>query len=708
MAAGRSEPKARSTEAPAHDSRRGADRRRTGDERRVFAALVENSSDFIALDDASATVTYLNRAGRELVGLTDADPVQQTRIPDYYVPEQREFAASVIMRTTLDHGHWTGETRFRHWRTGEAISVSAEHFLIRVSGGGRVLGIGTIVRDITELKRSEEQLRRSRDDLRLSEARLAGIVAASPDAIISIDRRQRITLFNEGAERVFGYARDEVLGRPLDLLFPERFSVAHREHVRAFAEGAESARQMGQAGAVVGRRRTGEEFPVDAAISKVDVGGRLVITVTLRDITEHMRVETEQRFLADVGAMLTSTLDYEETLGNIARLAVRDLADICIVDGVDEDGRIRRLKVMSRDENEAWLCDLFMQALPDRMSPGPIRAVLDDRRPVVVPEVTSTTIAALSPSPQRRRALRAAGLTGLLAVPLLAHGTLVGAITLLSRSTARVYGPTEVRLAEELANRAALSIAHARLFREAQRALRIRDDVLAVVSHDLKNPVITIGLLAQLLRRSRPLDARQLEDFADNIQRSVEEMHLLIDDLLDFARIHSDTFSVELHAQHLHEVVMPTIDRMRVLAEAKRLRIDVDVPVDLPEVAADARRVGQVISNLVGTAIKFTPDGGTVQVVARREGDTVLTSVTDTGIGIPAEHLPRIFDRFWQAPRNEHAGIGLGLSIAKGIVEAHGGTIWVESQPGKGSTFSFTLPLTDLDARTEKETAGIA
>jgi signal transduction histidine kinase len=251
-----------------------------------------------------------------------------------------------------------------------------------------------------------------------------------------------------------------------------------------------------------------------------------------------------------------------------------------------------------------------------------------------------------------------------------------------------------VRLAEELARRATLSMENSWLFAEARRAVALRDDVLAIVSHDLRTPVVAIGVVATLLRQGERVDPSELQRLAGSMERSVEEMHLLIDDLLDLAKIQSGTFSLHTYAEKLNEVVTPAIDGMSLLAEAKHHSLQVDVPPELPQVAIDARRVGQVMSNLVGNAIKFTPEGGTIRVAARHERHAVVVSVTDTGAGIPPDQLRHIFDRSWQAQRARHTTSGLGLSIAKGIVEAHGGTIWAESELGKGSSFSFTLPLT--------------
>jgi signal transduction histidine kinase len=247
-------------------------------------------------------------------------------------------------------------------------------------------------------------------------------------------------------------------------------------------------------------------------------------------------------------------------------------------------------------------------------------------------------------------------------------------------------------VAEELALRAALSIENARLFSEAQSAIKTREDVLAVVSHDLKNPVATMKLVAQIFRGFEDIDANKIWELASKVQRSADEMDALIDDLLDFARIQSGTFSVVPSLIGLSEVVMPVIERMGLQAEAKGQILEVESFANLPDISVDAHRIGQVVSNLVRNAINFTPQGGTIRVSARQEGQQILVCVTDTGSGIPKEHLLKIFDRFWRVPGTRKRGTGLGLSIAKGIVEAHGGTVWAESELGKGSSFFFTLP----------------
>ena len=415
------------------------------------------------------------------------------------------------------------------------------------------------------------------------------------------------------------------------------------------------------------------------------------------DISERKRLENEQRFLAEIGAVLSSSLDIDETLENIARLAVRDIADLCIIDLDEEGGGGGLLKVMSRDASKAWISDLFPGLPLNRHRPDWLRAVVESKRPLLMERLSSEAHDVFCTHPEHRRALREAGLQSALAVPLVAHGNLLGAIVLLSFSPSAIFGPADLRLAQELAERSALSIENSRLYLEAQRAIKTRENVLAMVSHDLKNPVATIGLVAHVLQHYEPTDAVRLNDLAGKIQRAVDKMLLLISDLLDFSKIQSGTFSVDVHADWLDAMVIPAIDSVRALADAKQQTIELNISPRLPEVLADSRRIGQVLANLLGNAIKFTPDGRTIRVTARQQADTIVVSVSDEGPGIPAEHLSKVFDRFWQAKETRQMGSGLGLSIARGIVEAHGGTIWAESELGKGSSFYFTLPLAKLD-----------
>ena len=358
---------------------------------------------------------------------------------------------------------------------------------------------------------------------RLTEFLLSDIVAISADAIICIDAEQRITLFNEGAERIFGWNADEAIGQPLDILIPERAREQHHVHVERFGESAERARRMGHRQEISGLRKNGEEFPAEAAIAKVKMGDSVVYSVVLRDITEQVEL-------------------------------------------------------------------------------------------------------------------------------------------------------------------------HKRL----QRAVFARDETVGVVAHDLRNPVSAVKMLSQaLLNRADALDDGDTEQLK-LIREAAMQMDGLIQDLLDITRVESGRLTIDAQPVATIALLEGALRTLRPLVEEAGIQLVTDFPTSLPKVNADQERIGQVLSNLVGNAIKFGKDGGQIAVTASVSGTEVIVSVSDTGRGITPEHLPHIFDRFWQASHStmRTRGAGLGLPIAQGIIGAHGGQIRVESTAGEGTTVFFTLPVT--------------
>ena len=235
-----------------------------------------------------------------------------------------------------------------------------------------------------------------------------------------------------------------------------------------------------------------------------------------------------------------------------------------------------------------------------------------------------------------------------------------------------------------------------RLYGEAKEVIDAREEVLRIVAHDLRNPLSTVAMTTQLLLHVSSTD-QQRADRLTIIQRAGERMNRLINDLLSVSIIEAGRLTVDPQPTAVRAILADAIEMLRPIAADKSVLLETSAPDDLPDVLADSGRILQVLSNLIGNAIKFTPKGGTITISVYTLGQGVRFEVADTGPGIPPEQLANIFGRFWQASRADSRGIGLGLSIAKGIVEAHGEQLRVSSTVGIGSTFSFQLkPATDL------------
>lgn len=548
-------------------------------------------------------------------------------------------------------------------------------------------------------------------DPSVARARFERIVEIAADAIISVDEEQRIVLFNRGAEEIFGWAREEVLGEGLEMLLPERFRAGHARHLAAFAEGPEAARRMGERREIAGLHRDGREFPAEASISRLETPTGRIFTVVLRDITEGKRAEETQRFLAEAGEVLARTLNYEATLEGLVRLALPRLADWCAVDVCGDDGGVRRIQVAHRDPAHAEAAAALCAYPPDPARPHPAIAVIETGEPELVEPVTDGFLEAIARDQVHLGLMRELAPSSLLVVPLTARGRTLGALSLFSSDTARTHSDDELGFAMDLARRAALAVDNARLYREARDAVAVRDEVLGVVSHDLGNPLSAVLVSARvidgLLKAGRAEDARE---HVQAVRQSALQMERLIRDLLEIRRIEAGRLILVPRREPVRGLVDEAVAALRPLAEDRGIELRTRVEDLVPDaVRADADRVRQVFSNLIGNALKFTPAAGTITVsaaparraeegVARGEGEgpgEVLFSVADTGPGIPPEELPRVFDRFWQARRHGRDGVGLGLAIARGLVEAHGGRVEVESEVGRGSRFLFTLPAYD-------------
>ena len=532
-----------------------------------------------------------------------------------------------------------------------------------------------------------------------SEAMFEAILAIAADAIITIDASQKITHFNEGAEATFGYRPNEILGQPLDVLLPERVRGVHAAHIAHFAEAPESARRMGERREIFGRRRNGDEFPAEASISKLRTNAGWVFTVVLRDVTDRKRAEQDERFLADAGALLAASLDLETTLATIVQLPIPRLGDLAVIDFDDEQEGTRRVVTSVRDGERAQI----LAELSARRAPlwqygsdaSGARESLDELVDGPTPEWLAT-----ASTPADAASLQRLGLRAVLRTRIVTRGRVIGTLTLLATEARRRYDDADVALARKLTALSGLALDNARLYHMSQRLSRARDEILGVVSHDLRNPLSAITMCTNVLLETPPDTDDERRELLRAIDDAADWMNRLIRDLLDVTSIEAGRLSLERGPTDVIAVVEQAVAMFSSQARDRGLILSIDIPEVPPTLYADAERLVQVLANIIGNALKFTEPGGRVTVAIETTPPHVRIAVTDTGAGIPAEHLPHIFDRYWHARRGaKQRGSGLGLAIAHGIVEAHNGAIQVTSVPGEGSSFVVILPIAPVPAR---------
>ncbi len=399
-------------------------------------------------------------------------------------------------------------------------------------------------------------------------------------------------------------------------------------------------------------------------------------------------------FLAEVGARLAGTLDYEATLASTARLAVPHFADYCIVDLLEPDGAIRRVAVAHADPARAALARDLERYPPSPRGAHPMLEVLRTGTPVLLVE-PDAWMAGESLDPAYVEVVGQLGARSNMIAPLVARGRVVGALTFALADSGRQYRLADLEFAGEVARRAALAVDNARLYQEAQDAVRARDAFLARASHELRTPLTSIVGTVRLARRA--LAGRLGESpglLLEVADRNLTTMVALINNLLDASKLTAGAEVLEASAVDLGDVARRSAEVVAAQARERRVHLEVKVPDGL-RLAGDPLKLEQVLINLLANGVSFTPAGGRVTLEAEPERGAVVIRVRDTGEGIPPEDLDRVFEPFVQV-RERHArrhGTGLGLTICRQIVSLHGGRIWAESEgEGRGSTFVVSLP----------------
>ena len=640
-----------------------------------FRTTFERAGVGMVIADAEGRFVTTNPRFQRFLGY-EAEELEGMRFTEITWPEDADLDWSL----------------FEELRQGWRDSYEIEKRYVRKDGKvvwGRLIGTSVrngrtsyigMVEEITTRKEAEE-----------AQARLVELLEATPDGVGIIDAQGYSVFLNRAGRRMLGIAEDaDITGHMVSRYHPAwAASIILRE---ALPTAAQEGVWQGETAL---RSSDGREIPVSQVVLAHRRGQERVqyYSTIFRDQTARFRTEQAQRFLLDASSALSTSLELERTIESIAGLVVPDRADYCFLDLL-EDGVARRAMAVHRDPALATL----MQAL--RESPDPARAqlgvgqVLRSGEPLLVKQVTEPWLEATSSSPEHGRLLRTLAPCSEMTVALRARGEVIGALTFGSTTPDRHFEEDDLRIAEDLCSRASLALDNAWLYRDARRATAARDDLLRIVAHDLRNPLDTISLSAQALRRSSTGEQRAADRQLEMIARAVDRALHLVNDLLDVGKMEAGTLTVIASPQDPVALIDDAVSAHRGLAEHRRLELEVKLPEErLPLVLADRARVLQIFSNLIGNALKFTPDGGRITLRAVPQDGFLAFEVEDTGPGVAPEDLPFLFQPFWQAESSGRSGAGLGLPIVKGLVGAHGGTIGVESDPGQGTRVRFTLPV---------------
>ncbi len=528
-------------------------------------------------------------------------------------------------------------------------------------------------------------------ELYASEQKHRGLFDGAFDSILVADAKSNIIRANKQLLNIFGYNLEELVGKPIEILIPERFRHAHVAQRTGYSQKP-VARPMGASLDLFGRRKDGSEFPIDISLTPIKTADGLEVTAIIRNISERKKNEDQKSFLVKLGQTLSDTWDYQLKIQHAVDMMVPTLADICIASSLD--GNVLNFRAIGiQDESKRILLQTFASHIvPTHGDQTAVGHVLETLKPLLIVNVAEDILSKPLIDQECCKSIELLEITSLVVFPLIVSGKATGTLAFFMTGSGRKFSLHDLEFLKVVGERVAVELENAKLYRDAQEAIRARELVLSIVSHDLLNPIAVINMSAQILSDAEVLSKKNQELVIKKIRNSTEVMQKMIADLLVFSKAKAGTFSLEKYSIPVSPVIHSGIEPMTVKIKQKNLKLFMEFQENLPNLLGDHRRLLQVLWNLIDNAIKFTPQFGEIRVRACRENKFIKFMVADSGPGLELEEIPKVFNQFWQSSNTAALGTGLGLAIAKGIVEAHGGKIWVESDKGCGCRFYFTVP----------------
>lgn len=710
-----------------------------------LAAIVDSSGDAIISKTLDGLITSWNRTAERMFGYPAADAVGQP-VTLIIPPDRRGEELDVLAR--IRAGEQVEIETVRQRRDGTLIPVSLMVSPVRDTGG-RIVGASKVARDISARKRDEAE----RAELH---RRLTMLVQASASLLHSPDTQSVVAatialaqrlLVSDGyavwlnepeagiwrmvksagvssrfAGRILASGRDAssppaiLRSGPLPISDVTRHPMLAGLGAAYKEEGIESMlvcpMRLGgdAAGTLVFYYRQARRFTdldLETGQALANLSAAAITTADLYDKlkTERNAAEAARRraaFLADATAILSRSLDYEQTFAAVARLAVPEIADWCVVYLVDHAGHVQPVAVAHADPAKVEQARrLHERYAPDPDTLGGVHEVVRAGKPAMTASISPEMIAAYARDEDHRRLLEELTLTSYMCVPLVSAGGTLGALSFVFAESGRHYTAQDLAFAEELAARAALALENAIAYRRVNEASRLKDEFLATLSHELRTPLNAILGYSQMLNMRALAGERQSHALAV-LMRNAESLKQIIEDVLDVSRITSGKLRLSVQPVDLRDILRNAAATVQPAADAKGVRIAMAIDAPVPPVLGDPDRLQQIAWNLLSNAVKFTPRGGHVDLRLEEVSASVQILVSDNGQGIHPAFLPHIFERFRQADSRfsrEHGGLGLGLAIVRELTELHGGTVAAASDgPGKGARFTVRLPvMTTLD-----------
>ncbi|HUP87738.1 MAG TPA: ATP-binding protein [Longimicrobiales bacterium] len=534
------------------------------------------------------------------------------------------------------------------------------------------------------------EIQKLREELRQSESRFLDVIERNADAIVVVDQSGVIRFANQEAKKLFAGAADDLIGNSfgfplvagetteLDLLVgPAPINVEMRV-VESHWEGQP---------ACIASLRDCTQRKIEEQHTR-----ELIRANTARAVAED--VAGRFRFLAESTSVLAASLEYSDTISALAKLCVDEIADWVIIYSF-EGTHLKRTEVAHCDVAKGDVARK-LRDYPINHESDAVAALVRTRTPQLAEHIDDAALEAMTPDAEQRAIIKQLGVSSFMIVPMVARDRLLGAISFIASTPDKSFHQADLHLAVDLASRAALAIDNARLYEEARQANQSKTELLAIISHDLRTPLNSILGYGQLMKMGipEPLPAGSLVQL-DRMLISAKHQLYLIDELLTFARLDSDHEDVELTAADVREPLNEAATLIQPVADEKGLTLHLELPDEPLQTRTDPDKLRQVVINLLANAVRYT-ESGEVRLSAERctSGD-VIVRVHDTGIGISDEHLPHVFEPFWQVDsrqRTQGGGTGLGLAVVKQTVALLGGSVSAKSEIGVGSTFEVCLP----------------